>query len=325
MPRLLVLVLMLATLVALVVQNLSPAMALVIFTQKTIVLPLSAWLLGSVAIGAIATFLLYGLANLAAISPTRRRYRPMGQRIYDPDASATPKTVVAEPQARPRGDSPRGDNSRGDSSRGDSPRSAYDNDWESFRAPERWDDWGQRPDAQTLSQSKINSGYNTADLNDFESGWGESAYDRVNSRDRNADRNADRYDERFDQRGRFSEHPDDRYDDRPDNRPDSRPDNRYDDRPDNRPDNRYEDTVDERIFDDRNADDRNAYSSPANYPPAASSDSDNLGPAQVGPDGVYEADYRVIIPPYKPLEDPKPPTQVDDDEDWGFDDDDEKK
>lgn len=170
MGRLLVWLVMLAALTILAVQNLSPAIPLVVLSSRTIALPLSFWLLGAIAIGALTTLLLYSLSQLAA--PSRRPYRPMGQRLSSPppdDDRVNRFSAATAERSNSRSESP-------------SP-SAYDTDWESFRAPEQWDDWEQRPEPDTVAQSTQGRSaprafqfkrqpYSAADtVDEIESGW----------------------------------------------------------------------------------------------------------------------------------------------------------
>ena len=75
MVQLITFLVVVAALVILVLQNLSPAMVLVVLGRSTVALPLSLWLLMAIATGVLSTLLIYQLV------PQERAYRPMGQRF----------------------------------------------------------------------------------------------------------------------------------------------------------------------------------------------------------------------------------------------------
>ncbi|MGD1856890.1 MAG: hypothetical protein ACFB2W_21860 [Leptolyngbyaceae cyanobacterium] len=146
-------------LVVLVLQNLSPVLPLVVLGRPLVALPLSLWLLGAIAIGVLCTLLIYQLV------PQRRAYRPMGKRLSDP---------IPEPKPT-RGVDSTGGSTSDRFQAGDSARSPYDSDWESFRAPEQWEDWGQQ---QTSARANEPSRASTAEdtMRDIESGWDDGDY-----------------------------------------------------------------------------------------------------------------------------------------------------
>lgn len=85
MTRLIILLLILAALAILAVQNLSTSVSLVILgSARTPQIPFGLLLLGAVCTGALITLVLYGLVGLRR-SP-ESKYRPMGRRVPYPDS-----------------------------------------------------------------------------------------------------------------------------------------------------------------------------------------------------------------------------------------------
>ncbi len=85
MPRLIILLLTLAALAILAVQNLSIPVSLVILgSARTPQIPFGLLLLGAVCIGALITLILYGLVGLRR--PPESKYRPMGRRVPYPES-----------------------------------------------------------------------------------------------------------------------------------------------------------------------------------------------------------------------------------------------
>jgi hypothetical protein len=277
MSRSIVLALIVLVLVILAIQNMAPPIALVILGKAILTLPLAVWLVGAIATGAILTLVIYGLASTSA--PSRRPYRPLGQRIPPEDDR---RTASAHPGFDQESTASRRFTPDAQPAPG-APRSAYDTDWESFKAPQQWDNWGERPDPQTVASQKTSQATQSkgffgfkrppnysvdASVSEIESGWED--YPASPASARGGSDVADSLDE-------ISEGWDDEY---------GGEETPYEETEYQAVDSsthRRDDTVTEEIF----------------------KDDDNLGPAQVGPDGVYEADYRVIIPPYKPLKDEK--------------------
>ena len=86
MPRLIILLLILAALAVLAVQNLSTPVSLVILgSARTPEIPFGLLLLGAVCIGVLITLILYGLVGLRR--PPESKYRPMGRRVPYPESS----------------------------------------------------------------------------------------------------------------------------------------------------------------------------------------------------------------------------------------------
>lgn len=171
MVQLIAFLLVVAALVILVLQNLSPVLPLVVLGSSVGALPFSVWLLGAIAIGVLCTLLIYQLV------PQKRTYRPMGKRLSDPAPEPTNRFV----------DSPSPSDSS--STRFQPERqNPYDNDWETFKAPEQWDDWGQQQGYASSYDSRERPSASAGDsvddaVRDIESGWENDNYEaRYSSR-----------------------------------------------------------------------------------------------------------------------------------------------
>lgn len=163
MVQLIAFLVMVAALVILVLQNLSPVLPLVVLGRPLVALPLSLWVLGAIAIGILCTLMIYQLV------PKKRTYRPMGQRL-DP-VPEPPNRFVDAPSER--------DPSQFQQPDGERRQNPYDSDWENFRAPEQWDDWGQTQTGYASSDPRIEDRPSpSADdaVRDIESGWGDDGY-----------------------------------------------------------------------------------------------------------------------------------------------------
>lgn len=93
MPRLIVLLITLASLTLVTVQNLGAekAVSLVVLGRPLSSIPLGLLLLGAVGTGALTTLVLYGLVGLRrpAESATKSKYKPMGSRVPYPESGST--------------------------------------------------------------------------------------------------------------------------------------------------------------------------------------------------------------------------------------------
>ena len=254
MVQLITLLLVVAALLILVLQNLTPVLALVVLGNSVGALPFSVWLLGAISIGALCTLLIYQLV------PQKRAYRPMGRRLNDPESAPTSRFVDSSSPSRSSARRVDPSSDRQD---------PYDNDWETFRAPEQWDDWGQQ---QTTAASRdsfeARPGPSVGDaigdaVKDIESGWGDDDYE---ASARYASRQDPGPDIGWDQHGAYRS-----------------------DRPDHPSSRTYEDGW---LYGD-NAPEGNP---PENFPRPAEPDKT---PPAASEDEVYDANYRVIIPPYE--------------------------
>ena len=171
MVQLVAFLLVVAALVILVLQNLSPVMPLVVLGQSVGPLPLSLWILGAIAIGILCTLLIYQLV------PSKRTYRPIGKRLNDP-VPPEPTNRFVDTSSKPTDTSTQFQQTANAPS-----QNPYDSDWENFQAPEQWEDWGQR---QTTAYSRQepstrrpgDAGKPSPDdaMRDIESGWGDEDY-----------------------------------------------------------------------------------------------------------------------------------------------------
>ncbi len=167
MVQLITFLLVVAVLVTLVLQNLNPVLGLVVLGRSTFELPFAVWLLGAIAIGGLCTLVIYQLA------PKKRPYRPMGRRLSEPPPTDRFTDTPHEPGNRFQSQT-EGQGMAAAASQ-TPPQNPYDRDWEEFRAPEQWEDWGQ----QTVSSDTGHRPSPTADdtMRDIESGWGDDDYE----------------------------------------------------------------------------------------------------------------------------------------------------
>ena len=321
MIRAIVLLLILAALAVLAIQNFSTPVALVILSSRTGEIPFGLLLVGAVGVGALVSLILYGLLSLRR-SP-ESKYRPLGRRVPYPesprDTSLPPSSppysssapyssaaFVTEPSVTPQ-DSASGSPAteysdtfpeaayrpsppppppekkksppHGDSGR----RRSSGDDWgETRTAAQRdsWDEGGGPADGEQrglFDFIRPDSGRgNAAQLTDeIAEGWDESAarYEYPAAYPANDDgRYEPGYDDGLDrgwERGRYDEAP-----------PNPAYERRvYQDGLYGENDLEGSDFFEEGVYSDENR------------------------PGEIGPDGVYEADYRVITPPSQSLDD----------------------
>ncbi|MEM1242549.1 MAG: hypothetical protein AAGI45_22190 [Cyanobacteria bacterium P01_H01_bin.26] len=165
-----------AALLILVLQNLSPSLPLVVLGRSTGTLPLSLWLLIAIAVGSLCTLVIYQLV------PQKRPYRPMGKRIGNNAPPEPANRFVDMPGANPP-TTERGQPRDEMPPRNEGP-APYDSDWETFKAPEQWDDWGQQradafrdsPRAPSRAPSTDPGDPIDNTVRDIESGWGQDDY-----------------------------------------------------------------------------------------------------------------------------------------------------
>ena len=301
-------------LVILAVQNLSPSLTLVVLGTPTLTLPFSAWLLGSVAIGVVLTLLISALLQMAP--PSRRPYRPLGQRVRPGDTDTSAHRTHRQDRYYSKGGTNDAANSAskdatnryantGYPDDADSPSAnAFvrpeanpdtgrdDADWDDYRSPSQWEDWGQPPEPGTTVASDASEGRGfrfrqtpyraeTA-MDEIGSGWkgyGDTDYDSTN------DDRTD-YDERpYNERSRYEKPA---YDT-----------SAYDER------EGYRESYQDDYQDLASGWDDSTQPRPQVHPDGylyGQNEADTLGePASADdPEDVYDADFRVIIPPYDP-------------------------
>lgn len=170
MVQLITFLLVVAALVTLVLQNLSPVIGLVVLGRATLELPLAVWLLIAIAIGALCTLIIYQLV------PGKRTYRPMGKRLSDPPPPE-PTTRFMDTPSEPAPNRVQSETNAPEPSPNTS-QNPYDNDWNDFKAPEQWEDWGQQTaTADYESRDRRPSAPTDEAMRDIESGWGEDDYE----------------------------------------------------------------------------------------------------------------------------------------------------
>lgn len=286
--RLVALLLAVGALVLFAVQNTSPALPLVFLGMQTRALPIAVWLVGAIAAGAITALLLAGLIELAGSNsrsePRSNWTQPQGDR---PSAARWQTPPARSDRSQAASPPPK------TASRDRSPQEA---DWETFRSPENWDNWGEQPDPdappprQPPRSRRQREQYQVEDsLNELTQGWEDW---QAESPATGASVAADLRDTDDLEAG-------------------------------------WEDWPDDMAVEDSSPRDYEAPASPkrvyqsgsiyaesyrgddeaANVRPDGSAAGETAIGGRVGEDGVYEADYRVIIPPYRNLDET-------DDADW---------
>ncbi|MEO1067635.1 MAG: hypothetical protein AAFW95_00715 [Cyanobacteria bacterium J06638_6] len=155
--RLIVVLLVVGVVVLLGLQNLATSLPLVFFGGSTQALPLGVWLVGAIALGALTTLVLTALLGSGSSPPGRRsktyKYRP--ETFYQPSEGDSASTTTANQDSRysPPPYSPSGQRQQ---SGGRSPAASYGdpsvNDpnlraWNSLKSPGQWSDW------ESLSQA----------------------------------------------------------------------------------------------------------------------------------------------------------------------------
>ena len=318
MIRAIVLLLILAALAVLAVQNLSTSVALVILSSRTGEIPFGLLLVGAVGVGALISLILYGLLSLLRRSP-ESKYQPLGRRVpypesprdaaqpvssspYQPEAPYGSAAFVSEPAAVPQDSTPDPSATKYSDM---PPEAAYRPSPLPQPAPEKkkspprsdsdrnrssGDDWGE---ARTAAQRESwDEGGGPAD-----GGQKRGLFDfiRPDSGRSNAAQLTDDIAEGWNEPAARYEYPagylenDARYESGYDDgsergwEPDS-----YDEAP---PDPAYE----RRVYRD------GLYGEDDFFEEGVYADENR--PGEMGPDGVYEADYRVITPPSQPLDD----------------------
>ena len=311
--RLVVALLIVCGLVTFALQNTSPVIPLVFLGVRTVALPLAVWLSGAIALGAITTLLLSGFTDLRGLTSKRPRRRWQVR----PDASADrPEPTGFRPPPRdiprePRREPPRRTEGSFRSSTRPQPESrdtaAADN-WEAWgqRTPaNQWEDWSQvsndasagRGVSRRQRQDREKA---TNAIEDMSQGWDNSAQDTVyvppggSSVEDALDEIAEGWEDwesetpagtaySYGYQGREAA---------------TRADSIY-----APPDDAGQGVVDRPLAaaeGDRNED--WGLDDDDDPPPRGDSSAANTSDGEDG-EGVYDADYRVIIPPHRPLED----------------------
>ncbi|MBE7382614.1 MAG: hypothetical protein F6J95_014525 [Leptolyngbya sp. SIO1E4] len=324
-PRLVVALLVICGLVTIALQNTSPSLALVFLGFRSITLPLGVWLSGAIALGALTTLALTEFIPFSATAPKRpprRRWQVRPDAPSDRSGAAgarpSPRTPPREaPKKTPR-DRRRPEPTSsftGQNTAKTAPRdAAAAEDWQTWgqRTPaSQWEDWSQAgtadPADQRFSkrQRKDREKAENA-INDISDGWAGSAQETVyvasggSAVEDALDEISEGWDDweseaaapsetAYSYRYRGAE-------------ASPRVDAVYgppDDVGENYPD------LGSAAADDSDedwgleSDEAAAGKSWQESPPSNDLDANNESEAS---DGVYDADYRVIIPPHRPLE-----------------------
>ena len=321
MIRAIILLLILAALAVLAIQNFSTPVALVILSSRTGEIPFGLLLVGAVGVGALISLILYGLLSLRR-SP-ESKYRPLGRRVpypesprdtslppsspsYSSEAPYSSVAFVAEPSITPQEAAPSppttaysdtfpeaayrpapqpspAPEKKKSPPRSDSDRnSSGGDDWGEVRTAaqrDSWDEGGSPSDGEQRGlfdfiRPDSSRGNATQLTDDIAEGWDESAarYEYPAAYPADDGRYEPGYNDGLDrgwERGGYDEAP---------------PNPAYERRV-------YRDGLyGENDFGESDFFEEGVYS-------------DENRPGEIGPDGVYEADYRVITPPSQPLDD----------------------
>ncbi|MBE9179843.1 hypothetical protein IQ268_14830 [Oculatella sp. LEGE 06141] len=282
--RILLLLLILGGLILFALQNWSPVLPLVIFGLQTLALPLAFWMLGAIAAGALTTLVVAGLFSLANLTSGGRRSRAAQRAATTQAASASNNATwnfgwTGSQTAQPQSESASAGYSGGN-------RSRDRDDWEgSGQQSEEWEDWSGFQ-AQAPSREPVDGMPNirtpVQDTEDQE--W--SDWDGFEEGQEPADRAS-----------RSSTPP-------------PRTDYEIPQEPVNRSQTGSMYSYSYRRSDDTRADNTRADSTRATNTRANQPDKSET---------VYDADFRVIRPPYRPEPDAEPEFDEPDAADSGFD------
>ena len=338
--RAVVLLLVTGGLVLFAVQNSSPLISLAVFGVRTQLLPLSFWLVGAIAAGAITTLFIVGLLNLYISevhpkSPRTGRARAKSSRMGG--ATQYETTARTASNRHSPADSPIGSSGSASAPNGGRTPDAAAQDWDGFKSPGQWDDWGQRPDPSVVADTPgLNSSTQgksrrrsrrqkeqyavEESFEEIAGGWDEYE-ESVYEEPAYAPRGGSPVDDTLDEISEGWQGYEEDYEE-PENRPIlSSPPKDYEakqapktvyrsgslysysyNKPEKSDAEQVKDVYPADEFDDDELDDIEE----EDYPTDANRSTDKRptapGLGRVGPDGVYEADYRVIIPPSRNLD-----------------------
>jgi uncharacterized integral membrane protein len=378
MLQLIILLLALAALAIVAVQNMSTSVALVLLGSiKTAAIPFGLLVVGAVAIGALLTLTLYGLVGLQRAPESK--YRPVGRRVPYPDSPDSgssgssyggsgvgyggykPATEPAYSSGRAGGrstafvndssppntlyDAGPGNSNAANAYPSPEPRSNVERPGsekkKSNRAAEQplegriGDDWGDLRTAEHLNSWNLSSEQTgkrgflefiglasgppaAVSTREFETGWDDGLRDA--SVEGYADREEyrpvyDDYDDELDrgwedfERDRYEAESAEGYGYAPDGYGESFADSSRNSSGDSSGDFSQRRVYRDGLYDDRAGyrDEEGPYRDSRDYRRRDDYPEDDEGPyderGRMAEEGVYEADYRVIVPPSKPLDD----------------------
>ncbi|MGB3137220.1 MAG: hypothetical protein WBB18_10495, partial [Nodosilinea sp.] len=309
--RLIIVVLVLGLVVLLGVQNLAPELPLIFFGSGTQALPLGVWLVGAVLLGALTTLVLTALLGSLRGSAGRSsgyKYRP--QSFYEPAGSSSDPSVSRTASDRPspppytnpasrsagsgRSPSTPGDSSQGGDAADDDPSWRA---WTNLKAPDRWSDWESLSQAPRPDSSATNA---ASGVLDGVTTWFSSSKQRAKQRQR-VDDSLQELDTDWDGLENQPYTP-------PGGSPVQDSLNEIAQGWNDAPSRDFEAQAPRRVYQDGSL---YSYSYREENTPAPSGQVDSiyappddvghappLGAPELAEDGVVDADYRVIVPPY---------------------------
>lgn len=192
--RLVIALLIVCGLVTFALQNTSPSIPLVFLGIRTVALPLGVWLSGAIALGGLTTLLLSGLTDWQAIAsqrPNRRRWQvrpnPASERS-EPAGFRPPRDTSRDVRREPprRAEAASGRQTRIQTQTTSRDAASADN-WEAWgqRTPaSQWEDWSQANRRESAKQGfsrRQRKDREKAEgaISDMSQGWDESAQDTV--------------------------------------------------------------------------------------------------------------------------------------------------
>lgn len=196
-PRLVVIILIVCGLLVLTLQNLSLSLSITFLGLQTLALPLGVWLSGAIALGVLTALLFPGNRMLPGGSGAnrRRRRRWQVQSPADPQAAQTPKSGRSSSQGPPPADFSSGSGhppATSASQQPDAPnrgrsRPTDAEDWQAWgeRTPaSQWEDWTQAsrptPSDKRFPERQQQDRETAQDsIEDMSVGWHASAQDTV--------------------------------------------------------------------------------------------------------------------------------------------------
>lgn len=297
-PKLVVAALIIAALVVLALQNASPYLPLVFLGLQTGALPMGVWLTGAIALGALTAIAIatLTLGRSSSGGSTRRRWTVRPDEPSDNAGRPRAESWHGKSPQEPRRNEPpardtgrRNDPSSADSSPGATAfasAAVAAEDWQAWGkrpAPSKWEDWSQAsgndPADENLSKKQRRDREQAeATIHELDKGWDESAQDTVYVAPGGSEVE-DALDEITDGWEDWDS-----------------------------PDNPLADTAYAQRYDDTERASRrdSIYAPPddsGNVYKGWENLSDETEEEEPSEGEVYDADYRVIIPPYRPLED----------------------
>ncbi len=177
-----------------ILQNTSPSIALVLLGGRTVALPLAVWLGSAIALGALTAILFSDLVNFGKLAAARSRRRRWQVRPDSPADRSGTGFRDSSPDARgqtnrgiPRRDGPARTSSNSSSPAAPRRDAVAAEDWQTWGErvpPSQWDDWSQADNAEPAGsrfprRQRQDRAKADSVLNDLDRGWEESARDTV--------------------------------------------------------------------------------------------------------------------------------------------------